>query len=176
MKNISQQFYPFLKELWSPRVWQLGLKSESWLVGRLNRFAFLIMGKISHTSAGGILHFARWSVRVVRNQGNPGYAVYLKACLVLLQNAVVGRKMHGRELGVAVSVTGTGFPRVIPAIHRRAIRRGDLSIFRLWTSLFSLYRIVDWKAAASLDSILDPFCGSQVVVTRFEAWAQNQFV
>jgi len=113
---------------------------------------------------------------VVRNQGNPGYAVYLKACLVLLQNAVVGRKMHGRELGVAVSVTATGFPRVIPAIHRRAIRRGDLSILRLWTSLFSLYRIVDWKAAASLDSILDPFVGSTVVVTRFEAWAQNQFV
>jgi hypothetical protein len=79
-------------------------------VGRLNRFAFLIIGKTSHTVAGGILHFARWSVRVVKCQGLPGYSIYLKACLILLQNAVAGRKVDGREFGVAVSCTGTGFP------------------------------------------------------------------
>lgn len=173
---MKDQFYQFLSRVWSPRVWQLGLKSESWLVGRLNRFAFLIMGKISRTSAGGILHFARWSVRVVKCQGYPGYSLYLKTCLVLLQNAAVGRRVQGREIGAAVACTGSGYPRLIPAAHRRAIRRGSVPLFRLWASLFSLYRIVDWKAAASLDSILLPFSGKSIEVLRFQAWIRNHFI
>jgi len=39
-----------------------------------------------------------------------------------------------------------------------------------------LYRIVDWKAKASLDSILEPFSGSTVEVTRFEGFVQNRFI
>jgi hypothetical protein len=39
-----------------------------------------------------------------------------------------------------------------------------------------LYRIVDWKAKASLDSILEPFSGSEVAVAKFEGWIQNHFI
>jgi hypothetical protein len=92
-----------------------------------------------------------------------GLSIYLKACTVLLQNAVAGRKVECRDFGVAVSVTRTGFPRVIPPEHRRYIRGGASGPLRLWLTFFMVYRVIDVPVRVNIDSILLPFGGSEGV-------------
>ena len=48
-------------------------------------------------------------------------------------------------LSVPVSLTRTGLPRIIPAHHRRAIRKSDSKadmLVKLYLSLFSLSRVI----------------------------------
>uniref|UniRef100_A0A1D1YT17 RNA-directed RNA polymerase n=1 Tax=Anthurium amnicola TaxID=1678845 RepID=A0A1D1YT17_9ARAE len=145
----------YLVGLWSPKAWQSGLKSRRWLVGRLNRFALLITGKASHSGCGAVYRFSVFCARVARAQGLPGLQLYLKACTVLFQRAVAGIPVGGHSLGVAVSVTGRGFPRIIPQDHRKRILNGDKSLVRLWLSLFMIYRIIEVRARVNVDSILE---------------------
>lgn len=97
--------------------------------------------------------------------------IYLKACSVLLQNAVAGRKVGSREFKVAVAVTRTGFPRVIPAEHRRYIRNGARGPLRLWLTMFGVYRLIDVPIRVDIDSILLPFGGCERIENEW-----NQFM
>jgi len=150
----------YLTSLWSMKAWQTGLKSRPWLLGRVNRIVFLVIGYTSHTYAGAAYRFVEFCIPVVRRQGLRGLAIYLKACSVLLQNAVAGRKIGCREFGVAVSVTRSGLPRVIPLEHRRYIRGGAVGPLRLWLTLFMLYRVIDITTKVNIDTILLPFSGT----------------
>jgi len=150
----------YLSSLWSMKAWQTGLKSRPWLLGRVNRIVFLVIGYTSHTYAGAAYRFVSFCIPLVRHRGLRGLAIYLKACSVLLQNAVAGRRVGCREFGVAVSVTRSGLPRVIPSEHRRYIRGGAVGPLRLWLTLFMLYRVIDLTTKVNIDSILLPFSGS----------------
>jgi hypothetical protein len=84
----------------------------------------------------------------------------LKTCSVLLMQGLPSSKQRysSRDItrGVAVSVTGTGLPRIIPRDHRHRIRSGDPRFIRLWMTLFGLYRAFSYKAAPNLSTITSP--------------------
>lgn len=83
--------------------------------------------------------------------------IYLKACSTLLQQAIGGQVLPDtKPFGARVSRTRGGLPRVIPALHRASIRRGNLLIIRLWLSLFALYRVIDLVGKVDLSSISAP--------------------
>lgn len=67
-----------------------------------------------------------------RSGGLKYVCVYLKACSVLLQQAIGGQVVSDtRPLGCAVSRTKRGLPTIIPALHRARILRRELPIMRL---------------------------------------------
>lgn len=95
--------------------------------------------------------------RLRSSQGFPGVVKYLKASSVMLQQAVGGDILKDPSaLGPKVSRTRSGFPRVIPAIHRARIRAGDPTIIRLWLTLFSIYRVLEFPGTLKLSTITDP--------------------
>jgi len=76
--------------------------------------------------------FTRASFRLLAKSGRPGLVLYLKACNVLLMQAVGGMKLDGtRGLKVAVSRSADGLPRIIPRIQRGLIRAGDKKALRI---------------------------------------------
>jgi len=160
----------YLTRLWSVKAWQSGLKSRSWLLGRLNRLVFLVVGKTTASYAGGVYVFVCFCGKVTKSQGLRGLQLYLKACSALFQNAVAGRKLHGRDFGVAVSVTRTGFPRVIPLEHRRYIRQGRKTYARLWMTFFGLYRVIEIKAKVNVDALVAPWDGCPNVKQEWIEW------
>jgi hypothetical protein len=85
----------YLTRLWSVKAWQAGLKSRPWLLGRLNRLVFLVVGKTTASYAGGVYVFVCFCGKVTKSQGLRGLQIYLKACSALFQNAVAGRRLYG---------------------------------------------------------------------------------
>lgn len=69
----------------------------------------------------------------------------LKLCAASLQKAYAGDKVKPELLPVPVSLTRSGYPRIIPLNHRRLILRKDdrADIFvQLYLSFFSLSKII----------------------------------
>jgi hypothetical protein len=74
-----------------------------------------------------------------------------------LQQAIGGHKHKAtQDLGVAVSRTQAGLPRVIPAIMRKRIRNSERLVIIAWLTLFNLYRIIDFKGTLKLSTITNP--------------------
>lgn len=93
----------------------------------------------------------------MNKSGRPGLVLYLKACNVLLMQSTGGMILKGtRDLGVAVSRTSDGIPRIIPRVMRNMIRQGDRNALRIWLSLFSLYRVIDYPGSLKLSTITEP--------------------
>jgi hypothetical protein len=104
-----------------------------------------------------LITFASFVYRLMRKGGVRFAVIYLKACSTLLQQSIGGQViLDTGPFGSRVSRTRGGLPRVIPAIHRKRIRNGELLIIRLWLSLFALYRVIDLAGKVNLASIRDP--------------------
>jgi hypothetical protein len=91
--------------------------------------------------------------------------------------AIAGhRHASSQELGAAVGRTKGGLPRVIPASARRLIRQGVRSEIRIWTTLFSLYRVVEFRGSLSLKTITDPpILSYSAVLTKFPQFLGSVF-
>jgi hypothetical protein len=71
--------------------------------------------------------------------------------------AVAGMKIPSTQaLGPGVARTRSGLPRVIPAVIRDRIRRGDTFLLRIWLSWFSIYRVLDMPGKLKLGTITEP--------------------
>jgi hypothetical protein len=89
--------------------------------------------------------------------GPKGTVKYLKACYVLLMQGVGGMKIRSTQsLGIAVSRSSDGLPRIIPRLQRQLIRGGNAKAIRIWLSFFSLYRVIEFDSKASLSTITAP--------------------
>jgi len=101
--------------------------------------------------------FIREYWRLRTQMGPSGTVKYLKACYVLTMQAVGGMKIKSTQsLGIAVSRSADGLPRIIPRLQRDMIRRGDRKALRIWLSWFSLYRIIEYHSFATLSTITSP--------------------
>lgn len=70
--------------------------------------------------------------KLVKKTGFKFTVIYLKASFVALQQASGGHVLRDMTpLGCRVRRTGGGLPRVIPLLHRNAIRKGDHRVLRL---------------------------------------------
>jgi len=76
----------------------------------------------------------------------------------VLIKAVAGTPIKGvtESLGHRVAVTRTGIPKMIPRVHRRYILRGDMRYVRFWSSVFSIYRVLDFLGKPNLRTITQP--------------------
>jgi hypothetical protein len=73
-------------------------------------------------------------------------------------------------LGANIARTRFGVPRIINRRHRQALRSGDVGIIRLWLSLFSLYRVLEFKGSLKLETIIEPGKNISMFMPRWEFW------
>lgn len=99
--------------------------------------------------------------RMYRNSGPRYTCLYLKQCHLALQKALASTLDYSYvplSKMPMVSLTKKGLPRLIPAYHRKVIRRGDSRsrvIVRLYLTAFSFYRVIGFRGSANVSSIID---------------------
>lgn len=114
--------------------------------------------------------------RLYRQNGLAFTVKAMKAWSVMLMQSVGGQRLHNlTPLGLRLSRTIAGLPRIIPAIHRMRIRRGDLYIIRLWSTLFGLYRVIEIPGVLKLGTITDPSTMDQLLLPEFSQFCSNHF-
>jgi len=85
--------------------------------------------------------------------------IYLKACSSMLQQFVGGQRLYDlTPFGARVGRTHAGCPSIIPALHRARLRRGEVWAIRFWSTLFGLYRILEFPGKVKIKTITDA-CG-----------------
>jgi len=62
--------------------------------------------------------------------GFKGLAITLKVMSTMVIKAIALKPIDGNSLGMRVASSGGGLPKLIPSVHRRAIRRGDVRVIR----------------------------------------------
>jgi len=104
-----------------------------------------------------IVVFLSRASSIAKSQSIKGLVIQLKVAQVLLQQSMGGYKVYDVTLlGQKVSRNGQGLPRNwIPAVHRAALRRGSHIHFKVWMTLFGLYRILEFPGKVNLSSITD---------------------
>lgn len=101
--------------------------------------------------------FARNMHRIRAGGGVRFLVLYLKACHVLVMQVAAGMKLPAtQDLGVAVSRTRKGVPRIVPLLWRRRILEGDRLIIRITLSLLALYRVLEFPGCLNLKTITSP--------------------
>lgn len=102
---------------------------------------------------------------ILHTQGKEGLVKHLKTSGVLLQQALGGHVIENVTLlGPRVSRNSSGYPRCIPALHRARIMTGDTKLIKLYLSIFALYRVINVKGKAKLQTITGPFTGNNISV------------
>lgn len=76
----------------------------------------------------------------------------------MLQQGIAGMKrtVAPWDIGMNVARTRQGLPRLIDRRDRQLIILGDVTIIRLWLTLFGLYRVVDFRGKLKLQTITKP--------------------
>jgi len=115
---------------------------------------------ISPISVKSTLIVLRQIIYLRQKCGKVGLVKYLKVCSVCLQQCIGGHVLTDVGLlGMRISRTNTGIPRIIPPYHRELIRQGNPVIIRLYLTIFALYRVILIPAKVKIKSITDPFSG-----------------
>jgi hypothetical protein len=149
--------------------WTTALKGGHALVGPLTRAGRLVAGALSKGNVRVICSFV-WQLNVVyKHQGVPGVVKRLKTTNVLLMQRLAGRP-HGsaQSAGCGIARTRTGWPRLIPSVHRELLRKGDLATIRLWLTLLGLYRVLDMPSKAKLSTITEPSSAKEWALQAME--------
>lgn len=137
--------------------WSSAVKRGNTLAPLFLRMVVLVVGQLSVQRVKIVFGFARRVTSMYRYQGQKGLAMYLKTCSVLLQQSIGGMKGTAPfAIGMNVARTRQGFPRIIDRRDRRLIQLGDVTVIRLWLSLFGLYRVLDFRGKLKLKTITQP--------------------
>jgi hypothetical protein len=117
-----------------------------WALIRIALSAIPVTG-LQTTSARvrSIYCFLKILFKRYQDNGPKGACLQLKVYAVLLQQAIGGHVIPDvAELKFRSARTNRGLPRVIPVVHRNAIRAGDTATIRFYLTLFNLYRLIDF--------------------------------
>jgi len=133
---------------------KLGRPIINWLV----RAGRLIGGQISKSTVRVIISFLAKCHRLQKKSGMKFLVIWLKAQYTNLQQAVAGGALTDmQKLGCRFKRTGSKLSRDIPALHRAWIRKGSTYHIRLWITLFSIYRVLEFPGMIKLGTITDGY-------------------
>lgn len=103
-----------------------------------------------------VVQFSRDCHLIAKRSGIKYLVLYLKASQVLLMQSLGGQILPStRPLKAAVSRTKKGLPRLIHRDHRVLILKRNRSTVRMWMTLFSLYRVLEFAGSLSVKTITD---------------------
>jgi hypothetical protein len=168
MRNIRALYRALVPHTFT---WSFCVKSEAKLAGLLLRLVPLVFGHLTLSHVKVVWGYAKNVVGMHRVMGPRGLAIYLKACYIVTQHIAGGmRDRSPWALGANISRTRRGVPRIINVRHRQLLLKGDAGTIRLWLSLFSLYREVEFKGRLKLNTITDPGKDISMFLPRWEFW------
>jgi hypothetical protein len=117
----------------------------------------LVLGNLTHHRVASVAMYAFLVGRLVKTQGPRGACIYLKTCHVLLMQSMAQMVLHGSwELGCNVGRTACGLPRIIDRESRALLRSGDTRVLKLWLTLFSFYRVLEFPGILKTSTITSP--------------------
>lgn len=122
----------------------------------LIKFYGSLEGSLNRTKVKMICIFSFHCYRIYKHEGFKGLVLHLKTSHVLIQQAVAGYKIEDQNpLKRRVTRSRSGLPKWLPATQRRLLINQDLVTVRFWTSLVSIYRIIDYPGSPDISSITD---------------------
>lgn len=126
--------------------------------------------KSSYVAAVAV--FMKLVSRWVATQGIRGAVIHLKAAHVLLMQSAAGNRVEDiTDLKRRVKRTrGSGIPRFIPRQMRARIRDGDVTMFRVWSTLLSLYRVLLFRGTINTSTITNP--GVEISTQWMVSWRE----
>jgi hypothetical protein len=157
--NFFNKFAPTLARSSLPNyAGMLNVKVGRPLVAQGLNLVYLLRGRLTSNYAAVVASFMRDLWLINRKSGKRFVVFYLKACSILLMQAVSKQvvRNNGQLFKAAVARTSTGIPRIIPKAHRMHIRNGSEFHIRFWLSLFSLYRVIECVGLISIKTIISP--------------------
>lgn len=119
--------------------------------------ALVVIGRRTDGIVRISLSISRSCYQIVAKNNVKFLVLYLKACHVLVMQSAAGMKIPATQsLGVAVSRTRKGVPRILPSLLRSKILAGDPRAIRLSLSLLALYRVLEFPGKLNLSTITQP--------------------
>jgi len=102
------------------------------MMGYLLRLPIILSGRCRKTDILAIVSFVRYTLKIKNYSGLKGLAIYLKTAHIVLVRYVAGRPVKGvaTAFKTRVGITGKGIPRIIPAVMRADIDRGDAYVIK----------------------------------------------
>jgi hypothetical protein len=168
MRNIRSLYRALV-----PRTltWSFCVKAEAKLAGLLLRLVPLVFGHLTLSHVKVVWGYAKEVAKLYRAMGSKGTAIYLKTCYLVTQHRAGGMKDQSPwGLGANIARTRLGVPRIINRRHRLLLLEGDVGVIRLWLSLFSLYRVLEFKGSLKLKTITEPGKDISMFMPRWEFW------
>lgn len=111
----------------------------------LNKVCLIATDGLTKELCIGAYLFTRAAGRIGRKSGWLHLSLYLKQCAACLQKAYGGDKSPHSLLPVPVSLTRSGYPRIIPSFHLLLMYKKDGRADRLvkiYLSFFSLAKVI----------------------------------
>jgi hypothetical protein len=128
-----------------PLRWQQIFENLPMMMGILKRMHLIIADGLSKESCIAFYLFCKEVRRLYKRSGALFASLYLKQCGTCLMTAYGGDRHVPNLLPVPVSLTRSGYPRIIPPfIRRKMYKRDDYAdrLVKIWLSVFSLSRLV----------------------------------
>lgn len=155
-------------------------KSLSSLISTFGwKFVILSLGNIKKaTSRIRLYHkFGTYVLVMNKRHGSEFVVKYLKACNLAVSKFLAGQPLSSlRELEPDLPLprlSKSGLPAIIGTRDRRSISDNSVKVIRLWLTLFSLYRVIIIPSKAKLNTITDPYSGSQEQLDEMVNWMQH---
>jgi hypothetical protein len=103
-----------------------------------------------------VCYFAFFVNRLYAKNGRAFTIRYLKACQVLVMQAVASHRIADvGQLGLRVKRSKAGFPIMIPVKHRTLLKSGDVITIRAWITLLGVYRVLTMPGILKTSTITD---------------------
>jgi len=107
--------------------------------------------------------FANYLVVMTRRHGSSYTVAYLKACSLAISKAIAKEPFGSlREIEPDYPLprlTKSGLPVIIGTRDRQSILSGNSKVIRMYTTLFSLYRVIQIPGKLKLETITSPYNG-----------------
>jgi len=121
--------------------------------------------------------FALYLRVMTRRHGGEFTVKYLKACNLAVSKYLAGQPFKSlSEIEPDLPLprlSKSGLPVIIGTRDRRSLRLNNLSVIRLYLSLFSLYRVILIPGKLKINTITDPFSGDTTSLKGIENWMRN---
>lgn len=156
----------------------LRVKAGRPMIGPTLRVVSILGGRLNLSLVKVLVTYYSRLSTLARHNGLRYVVLYLKGCSTILMQSVGGHRLNDlTPLGVRVSRTrGGAIPRIIPALHRARIRRGEIWVIRLWVTLFGLYRVIQVLGILKLQTITQPSTMQSTLLGEFSDFLSGFFL
>lgn len=178
MKSIKFLLNFKLKYILRDSILPVENKSFSRLLRQLSKAICLCFDRGSRIRDRLVIanNFLQFVFKMSRNHGANFTVKWLKACTVCLQKWLGDdyvSSLRVIEPNLPLPRTINGCPAIINKQDRHLMRQGNIHVIRFWHTLFSIYRVLSIPGKMKLETITDPFKGSESFLNDISRIALN---